>query len=134
VIAVPRLVYKLILDGDASPVDEFLESIRDKTTRARIVRQLDKIERGNFGANKEFDGIGEIRIDLGPGYRVYYGKHGNVIVILLGGGDKKSQQSDIEQAKQRWEAWKKQGADVSSLPSWSNDEAQSEEKDDSEAV
>lgn len=133
-VAVPRQVYKLILNGGVSPVDDFLAQIRDTITRARIVRQLDKIERGNFGAKREFDGIGEIKIDLGPGYRVYYGKYGNVIVILLGGGDKKSQQSDIEEAKARWEAWKKQGADISSLPSWSEDEEESEEKDDGEAV
>ena len=67
------------------------------------MRQIDKIQRGNFGTY--------------PGYRVYYGKYGSVIVILLGGGDKKNQQSDIENAKTRWEAWR-QSTDAAQLSSW----------------
>ena len=137
-IAVPRQLYKLILDNGTSPIDEFLSGIRDKTNRAKIIRQIDKVERGNFGDHREFDGISELKIDLGPGYRVYYGKHGNVIVILLGGGDKKSQQSDIEEAITRWENWKKQGANVSNFPSWSDSDdekgTESEDINDSKTV
>lgn len=134
-IAVPRQVYKLILDSGVSPIDEFLSSIRDNSSRARILRQIDKVERGNFGDHREFDGIGELKIDFGPGYRVYYGKHGDVIVILLGGGDKKSQQSDIEEAIAHWENWKKQGADIATFPSWSDEEdTESEESNDSKTV
>ena len=117
-IATLRIVYKLLLDDASCPLDNFLETVKDKTTRARIVRQIDKVERGNFGNYREFDGIGELKIDLGPGYRVYYGKYGNIVVILLGGGDKKNQQADIENAKTRWEAWR-QSTDAALLSSWS---------------
>ena len=117
-IAVFRRVYKLILANGSCPIDEFLSDVKVSSTRARIVRRIDKVERGNFGDCREFDVIGELKIDLGPGYRVYYCKQGNVIVILLGGGDKKSQQADIEQAKKCWEAWKRQSAAGVDLPSW----------------
>lgn len=92
------------------------------------------MERGNFGTYNEFDGIGELKLDIGPGYRVYYGKYGDVIVILLGGGDKKSQQSDIEVAKRRWLAWKKEGASTDDLRAWSDDAEESEENNDGETV
>jgi putative addiction module killer protein len=62
--------------------------------------RLDRIELGLLGDAKYFDGIGELRIDYGPGYRVYFVKRGKAIVILLCGGDKSSQQRDIAKARQ----------------------------------
>ena len=65
----------------------------------RILRRLARVGRdGYFGDVKYFDGIGELRIDYGPGYRVYFVKRGNTIVILLCGGDKDSQSRDIQAA------------------------------------
>ena len=100
------------------------------------MRQIDKMERGNFGEHREFDGIAELKLDFGSGYRVYYGKQGEVVILLIGGGDKKSQQADIVAAKARWEAWKKQGSAVADLPVWAdgNQGTPEKEKDDSGAI
>ncbi|WP_318012825.1 MULTISPECIES: type II toxin-antitoxin system RelE/ParE family toxin [unclassified Mesorhizobium] len=59
---------------------------------------MDRVELGNLGDAKFFDGIGELRVDHGPGYRIYFVKAGNTIVILLCGGDKPSQKADIKRA------------------------------------
>jgi putative addiction module killer protein len=66
------------------------------------------LELGNFGAAKHLSGgVSELRLDFGPGYRVYYGLDGKTVVILLGGGDKRRQSADIEAAVRRWEDYKK---------------------------
>ncbi|WP_082640092.1 MULTISPECIES: type II toxin-antitoxin system RelE/ParE family toxin [unclassified Aureimonas] len=74
--------------------------LRDRQARSRIQIRLDHIEEGGFGDHKSVgDGVSELRFDFGPGYRVYYTQRGNVIVILLWGGDKSTQQGDIRKAK-----------------------------------
>ena len=68
---------------------------------------LDRLERGNFSAAKSVgEGVSELRLDFGPGFRIYFGKDGEQIVILLGGGTKKRQQLDIETAKAIWQEFK----------------------------
>lgn len=77
----------------------------DVKTRAIIKTRLDRISLGNFGDSKPIKnggGIRELRISYGPGYRIYYGMKGSTLVILLVGGDKKSQARDIIKAKQYW--------------------------------
>jgi putative addiction module killer protein len=67
--------------------------------RARIAKRIDRLAQGNFGDAKSVGGgVSELRFDFGPGYRVYYTMRGQVVVILLCGGDKGSQQRDIERA------------------------------------
>jgi len=78
---------------------DWLRSLRDLRAQVRIQARIDRLEYGLFGDAKFFDGIGELRIDYGPGYRVYFVRLGNEIVILLCGGDKKSQRNDITEAK-----------------------------------
>jgi putative addiction module killer protein len=79
----------------------------DGTTRARIATALDKLQRGNFsGVKGAGAGIFELRLDFGPGFRAYFGKDGDRIVILLGGGTKKRQQADIEAARELWKDYK----------------------------
>lgn len=79
---------------------EWLTGLRDIQARARIAKRIDRITQGNFGDAKPVgDGVGELRFDFGPGYRIYYARRGNVVVILLCGGDKDSQARDIERAK-----------------------------------
>ena len=76
---------------------------------ARIQQRIDRMRRGNFGDHRGLDsGLSELRIDYGPGYRVYYGRDGHNIVILLAGGTKKSQDRDIEQARIHWKAYKQE--------------------------
>ncbi|MGE0283201.1 MAG: type II toxin-antitoxin system RelE/ParE family toxin [Rhizobiaceae bacterium] len=86
--------------------DHWLSSLRDRVAQARIVSRLLRLEDGNFGDAKFFEGIGELRIDTGPGYRVYFLKHGETIVVLLCGGDKATQSRDIKAAKELARVWK----------------------------
>ena len=75
----------------------------DTKTRARIQARVLRVEQGNLGDCKSLGGtIWELRLDFGPGYRVYFGIQGKSLVILLLGGDKGSQSRDIEQAKTYW--------------------------------
>ena len=71
-------------------------------TRLRLARRLDKATRGNLGDVKSLgEGLYEMREYFGPGWRMYYAKHGEVLIVMLGGGNKSSQQADIAVAKQR---------------------------------
>lgn len=80
----------------------------DGATRARITVSLDRLERGNISAAKSVGaGVLELRMDFGPGYRIYFGKDGERLVILLAGGTKKRQQVDIETAQALWREYKK---------------------------
>jgi putative addiction module killer protein len=80
----------------------------DAAAAARVDRYIRRIENGNFGNSKPVGGgIQELKIDFGPGYRVYYGRDGQRLVILLAGGSKRKQSADIETAKRRWEAYRK---------------------------
>jgi putative addiction module killer protein len=72
--------------------------LRDRTAAKKIAQRITRIEAGLMGDVKFFDGIGELRIDYGPGYRVYFVRRGAILVILLCGGDKSSQDRDIKTA------------------------------------
>ena len=82
---VERKLLMLVLDNRKCPLWEWLSAIRDKPTRARIERQIDKLCR-DLGSQKGLQGIGELKIDFGPGFRVYYGfLDEKTIVVLIGG-------------------------------------------------
>jgi putative addiction module killer protein len=84
----------------------WMDSLNDPA-QARVVAALDRIEHGNFSAVKGVGaGVFEYRIDFGPGYRIYFGKDGDRIVILLGGGTKKRQQEDIGAAQILWKEYR----------------------------
>ena len=86
-------------NGDI-PFKEWLESLRDTRTRARIAMAINRMELGNFGDSKGIDeGLMERRLDFGPGYRVYYALYPTHIVLLFCGGDKSTQKEDIKRAK-----------------------------------
>ena len=72
--------------------------LRDSRAKAHINRRIARLEAGHFGDAKFFDRIGELRIDYGPGYRIYFVRLGSTVVILLCGGDKSSQDRDIRRA------------------------------------
>lgn len=76
----------------------WLSGLRDRRAQELIARRIVRIQAGLIGDAKYFRGIGEIRIDHGPGYRVYFCRRGNVLILLLTGGDKSSQSRDVEQA------------------------------------
>ena len=99
------------LEDTRTPVTEWLSSLRDARARAQIEVRLRRVSAGNFGDCKSVgEGISELRIDIGGGYRVYYGKHGLELVLLLCGGNKGSQQSDIALAKTYWADWKRRNS------------------------
>ncbi len=77
----------------------WLARLRDRRAQARIAIRLDRVEEGHFGDVKYFDGIGELRIEYGPGYRIYFVRREDVIVVLLCGGDKSTQARDIAKAR-----------------------------------
>ena len=85
---------------------DWLEKLRDTTAKIAIVRRVARMEIGNFGEHKFCrDGVWELRIDVGAGYRVYYAIAGKKIVLLLCGGDKRMQDADIDRACEYWRNW-----------------------------
>ncbi len=83
----------------------------DSRARVRVQVRIDRMAEGNFGDVKSVgDGLSEVRIDYGPGYRVYFTYQGRHLVILLCGGDKSSQRRDIKQASLIAKSWKEQKA------------------------
>lgn len=79
--------------------------------RAKLEIRFRRVSMGIFGDAKSVgEGVLELREDLGPGYRVYFGRHGDLLVILLCGGDKRSQDADIRRAKEFWRDWKRRNA------------------------
>lgn len=83
--------------------EDWLDSLRDARAEAKVVARTSRLAAGNFGDCKPLTGgIGELRIDYGPGYRVYYAMVGRTCVLLLGGGDKRRQSADIRRAVECW--------------------------------
>jgi|TARA_R110002094_G_scaffold205364_1_gene176213 putative addiction module killer protein len=91
----------------SSAFDRWLRSLRDRQARARVEARIRRLSLGNPGDVKAVGGgISEMRIDYGPGYRVYYMQRGRIVVILLCGGDKSTQARDIAKAKEIAAQWK----------------------------
>jgi putative addiction module killer protein len=95
-------------DDGIEPFTEWLNSLRDKLAQARVRVRLRQVQAGNLGDCEPVgEGVIELRIHIGAGYRVYCGRHGKTIVILLCGGDKGRQAADIKRAKELWTEWKR---------------------------
>lgn len=92
-----------------SEQDVFMEwrrQLRDTKAKIAVDRRINRMELGNFGDHKFCrDGVWELRIDTGPGYRVYYALAGTLVVLLLTGGDKRTQDTDIDRACAYWLDW-----------------------------
>jgi putative addiction module killer protein len=90
------------------PYREWVQSIADKTTRAAVLARVDRLAFGGFGDWKSVGGgVCELRIHIGSGHRVYFGREGTAVVILLCGGEKRSQAADIKQAQKYWKDYEK---------------------------
>lgn len=93
--------------GGTSPYTQWFNDLNARAA-AKVAVNLVRIEAGNFSNTKSISGgVYELRIDFGPGYRVYFGKDGEKIIILLGGGTKKKQGVDIKRAHELWKEYKK---------------------------
>ncbi len=90
------------------PLTEWLNTLSNKAAQARIRVRLRNLQAGNWGdCSPVGSGVVELRIHIGPGYRVYCARYGKSVVILLCGGDKSSQGSDIKMAQGFWAEWKR---------------------------
>ena len=86
------------------PFQVWLDGLKDLKGRIAILRRVDRMAAANFGDHKFIgNGVWELRIDIGPGYRVYFGLQSKTVVLLLCGGSKRSQTSDIKQAIKYWD-------------------------------
>ena len=100
---IEREIRKVQLANGTVPFDDWYQSLSDKHTQAGVAARLARVRAGNFGNHKHVgDGVNELKIDIGPGLRVYYAQHSGNIVLLLGGGDKTTQRRDIGRAIQLW--------------------------------
>ncbi len=96
-------VFHYQTSGGRIPFREWLDSVSDPVAFAAVQLRVDRLERGLFGDCEPVGGsVWEMRIDTGAGYRVYYGRSGKRAVLLLCGGDKRTQKADIKRAKEHW--------------------------------
>ena len=85
-----------------------LDGLKDRAARVAILKRIDRVEDGNFGDQRFVgEGVFEIRVHFGPGYRVYYGLDGPRLVLLLCGGDKATQHRDVREAKELWAEYRR---------------------------
>ena len=88
--------------------DQWLRKLKDRAGRLRIVERLDRLAAGNPGDAKPVgQGVWELRLMFGPGYRVYYLNDGPRVILLLCGGDKRTQDADIDRAVDYWQDWQR---------------------------
>lgn len=105
-----QVIHYTTEEGD-DPYQKWIDELKDVKAKARVLVRINRVAQGNYGDCKPIEsGVWELRIDWGPGYRVYYAESGKEIVILLAGGSKKSQQPDIDAAVERWAEWKQRSA------------------------
>jgi putative addiction module killer protein len=99
-----KISIEIYRDGKGrKPFAEWLDGLKDLKTQVKIVNRIKRIELGNFGDRKPIgNGVFELRFHFSPGYRVYYAKVDNTVVLLLSGGKKSDQTKDIQKAKKYW--------------------------------
>lgn len=99
-------VKEYLTQGGKNPYREWLGTL-DTSIQQRIQARVLRLESGNLGDSKVVgEGVFEARLDFGPGYRLYYGREGQTLVLLLCGGDKSTQRKDIQQAKDFWQLYR----------------------------
>ena len=97
------MVLHYLATSGRCPFQEWIESVNSSVVKAAVAARINRIRSGTLDDWKSVgDGVFELRVDLGPGYRVYFGRDGKTVVILLSGGEKRSQESDIKRAKGYW--------------------------------
>jgi len=107
-----RIEHYLTADGQKDLYIDWLRRVFDNRAKVAIIRRVARIEQGNFGDHKFCrEGVWELRIDMGPGYRVYYAMSGQRVVLLLCGGDKRMQGEDIDRAVDCWHDWQRRNDD-----------------------
>ncbi|MBE9058972.1 MAG: type II toxin-antitoxin system RelE/ParE family toxin [Sphaerospermopsis kisseleviana] len=113
-------VQEYIQEDGSSPYQEWFDSL-DAKAAAKVTVAKSRLQLGNTSNVKWFDGIGEYRIDWGPGYRIYLTQDGKQLIILFGGGTKKNQQSDINRAKELYQEYKRRKKEVRKMQDAENE-------------
>jgi len=107
VLVTPKEVVAFRAKDGQVPFEDWLDDLKDKRAVARVLARLARVRQGNLGDCKSVgEGVSELRVDCGPGYRVYLGQKGQTLVVLLCGGNKRTQDRDIRLAKQYWHEFK----------------------------
>jgi putative addiction module killer protein len=102
----PKRVIVYATPDGKEPFTDWLYHLRDVIARKRILVRVSRLQQGNYGDYKSVgEGVSELRMFFGSGYRVYFGERGNNLIVLLCGGDKSSQDKDIEKAKEYWQEY-----------------------------
>lgn len=113
-VSYSRQVIEVVQTGE---FETWLKKLKDARGKARILRRLDRLAQGNPGDVRPIGkGLSELRLDVGPGYRVYYLQDGRRLILLLCGGDKSTQQKDIEKAHELAEQWRADKKDEEGRP------------------
>jgi putative addiction module killer protein len=100
-----------VTEGGRAPFLDWRNALRDVRGRAKIRARLDRVRLGNLGDCVSVgDGVEELRVDFGPGYRVYVGQFRSEVVLLLCGGDKSTQAKDVQEAKGYWKDYKRRAS------------------------
>lgn len=100
-------VREYVAANGKAPFSSWIAKIRDRQVRARIRTRVSRIRVGNFGDCKPIgEGVFELRLQFGPGYRVYFGREHEQLILLLCGGDKGTQDRDIQRAKEMWNEYR----------------------------
>jgi len=103
-----KIEHYLSSAGEQDQYTVWLIQLRNKQAKVAIIRRMMRIENGNFGDHRYCrDGVWEIRIDVGPGYRIYYALAGQRVVLLLCGGDKRTQDTDITRSVNYLQDWQR---------------------------
>ena len=106
-----KILHYITADGRDVYMD-WLKQVRDPTAKVQLVKRVSRSEQGNFGDHKFCrDGVWELRVSVGVGYRVYYAQSGSRVILLLCGGDKRTQDADIERAVKYWRDWQRRPDD-----------------------
>ncbi len=113
-------VQEYLKEDGSSPYQEWFDSL-DAQAAAKVTVAKSRLGLGNTSNVKWFDGIGEYKIDWGPGYRIYLAQDGKQLIVLFGGGTKKNQQSDINRAKELYQEYKRRKKEISKEQKIDND-------------
>ncbi len=105
--AQPRDIQLYITAEGKIPFSRWFDSLRDEKAKTTINKRLNRVRLGNLGDYRSVgEGVCELKIDYGPGYRIYFGQVGTTIILLLCGGDKSSQEQDISLAIEYWNEYR----------------------------